>query len=38
MLTNPSRDGAYAHELESIGTLNVLAAAAAAGVGHVVLR
>jgi UDP-glucose 4-epimerase len=38
MLTNPRRDGAYAHELESIGTLNVLAAAAAAGVGHVVLR
>ena len=38
VLTNPRRDGAYAHELESIGTLNVLAAAAAAGVGHVVLR
>lgn len=37
-LTNPSRDGSYAHELESIGTLNVLAAAAAAGVGHFVLR
>ena len=36
--TNPRRDAAYAHELESIGTLNVLAAAAAAGVGHVVLR
>jgi len=38
VLTNPRRDGSYAHELESIGTLNVLAAAAAAGVGHVVLR
>lgn len=38
MLTDPSRDGTYGHELESIGTLNVLAAAAAAGVGHVVLR
>ena len=37
-LTDPRRDGAAAHELESIGTLNVLAAAAAAGVGHVVLR
>jgi len=37
-LTNPSRDGSFAHELESIGTLNVLAAAAAAGVGHFVLR
>jgi len=36
--TNPRRDGAYAHELESIGTLNVFAAAAAAGVGQVVLR
>lgn len=38
LLTNPSRDAARAHELESIGTLNVLAAAAAAGVEHVVLR
>jgi UDP-glucose 4-epimerase len=37
-LTNPRRDSAYAHELESIGTLNVLAAAAAAGVGRVVMR
>jgi UDP-glucose 4-epimerase len=37
-LTNPRRDTAYAHELESIGTLSVLAAAAAAGVGHVVMR
>ena len=33
-----ARDTTYAHELESIGTLNVLAAAAAAGVRHVVLR
>ena len=38
LFTNPRRDTSYAHELESIGTLNVLAAAAAAGVGHVVLR
>lgn len=36
--TNPRRDGAYVHELESIGSLGLLAAAAAAGVGHVVLR
>jgi UDP-glucose 4-epimerase len=36
--TSPRRDTDYAHELESIGTLNLLAAAAAAGVGHVVLR
>lgn len=36
--TNPSRDAARSHELESIGTLTVLAAAAAAGVEHVVLR
>ena len=36
--TNPRRDSAYAHELESIGTLNLLAAAAAAGVKRVVLR
>ena len=36
--TNPRRDASYAHELESIGTLAVLAAAAAAGVEHVVLR
>ena len=36
--TNPRRDATYAHELESIGTLNLLAAAAAAGVRHVVLR
>jgi UDP-glucose 4-epimerase len=36
--TSPRKDTGYAHELESIGTLNVLAAAAAAGVRHVVLR
>lgn len=36
--TGPRRDTSYAHELESIGTLNLLAAAAAAGVRHVVLR
>jgi UDP-glucose 4-epimerase len=36
--TNPRRDSSYAHELESIGTLNLLAAAAAAGVPRVVLR
>jgi UDP-glucose 4-epimerase len=36
--TNPRKDTTYAHELESIGTLNVLAAAAAAGIRHVVLR
>jgi UDP-glucose 4-epimerase len=36
--TNPRRDKSYAHELESIGTLNLLAAAAAAGVSRVVLR
>src|SRR5262245_19524533 len=36
--TNPRRDATYAHELESIGTLNLLAAAAAAGVAHVTLR
>jgi UDP-glucose 4-epimerase len=36
--TNPQRDADYAHELESIGTLNLLAAAAAAGVPHVVVR
>ncbi len=36
--TSPRRDAGYAHELESIGTLNLLAAAAAAGVKHVVLR
>ena len=36
--TNPRRDTTYAHELESIGTLNLLAAAAAAGVSRVILR
>jgi UDP-glucose 4-epimerase len=36
--SNPQRDSGYAHELESIGTLNLLAAAAAAGVAHVVIR
>jgi UDP-glucose 4-epimerase len=36
--TNPRRDAAYAHELESIGTLHVVAAAAAAGVRHLVMR
>ena len=36
--TNPRRDSAHAHELESIGTLHLLAAAAAAGVAHFVLR
>jgi UDP-glucose 4-epimerase len=37
-LTSPRRDATYAHELESIGTLGVLAAAAAAGVRQVVQR
>jgi len=36
--TSPRRDSAYAHELESIGTLHLAAAAAAAKVGHLVLR
>ena len=36
--TNPRRDQSYAHELESIGSLSVLAAAAAAGVRQVVMR
>jgi UDP-glucose 4-epimerase len=36
--TNPRRDTTYAHELESIGTLAVFAAAAAAGVKRVVMR
>src|SRR5439155_23675876 len=35
---DPRRDAGYAHELESIGTLNLLAAAAAAGVRRVVMR
>jgi UDP-glucose 4-epimerase len=36
--TSPRRDATYAHELESIGSLNLFAAAAAAGVEHVILR
>jgi UDP-glucose 4-epimerase len=36
--TEPRRDTAYAHELESIGTLNLAAAAAAAGVSQLVVR
>ena len=36
--TTPRRDPAYAHELESIGTLHLAAAAAAAGVRHLLLR
>jgi UDP-glucose 4-epimerase len=36
--TNPRRDTTHAHELESIGTLNLLAAAAATGVPRVVMR
>ena len=36
--TTPRRDGAYAHELESIGTLHIAAAAAAGGVKHLLLR
>lgn len=36
--TNPHRDSSHAHELESIGSLNLFAAAAAAGVRHVVMR
>jgi len=36
--TNPQRDKTYAHELESIGTLNLFAGAAAAGVKRVVMR
>jgi UDP-glucose 4-epimerase len=36
--TSPRRDATHAHELESIGTLGVLSAAAAAGVRHVFLR
>ncbi len=37
-LTNPRRDSSYAHELESLGTLSLMAAAAAAGVKQVMLR
>ncbi len=36
--TTPRRDQAYSHELESIGTLHLAAAAAAGGVRHLVLR
>ena len=36
--TDPQRDAEYAHEVESIGTLHLMAACAAAGVGHVVQR
>ena len=36
--TNPARDATYAHELESIGTLSLMAAAAAAGVSQVLVR
>ena len=36
--TTPRRDAAYSHELESIGTLHLAAAAAAAGVRHLLLR
>jgi UDP-glucose 4-epimerase len=36
--TNPRRDRVRAHELESLGTLNLLAAAAAAGVERVLIR
>jgi UDP-glucose 4-epimerase len=36
--TNPQRDTSYAHELESIGTLSVFAAAAAAGLSQVLMR
>jgi UDP-glucose 4-epimerase len=36
--TNPRRDASYSHELESIGTLHLAAAAAAAGLKHLVLR
>jgi len=36
--TSPRRDSTLAHELESIGTLNLLGAAAAAGIDHFVMR
>ena len=36
--TSPRRDAAYAHELESIGTLHLAAASAAAGVKHLLVR
>jgi UDP-glucose 4-epimerase len=36
--TDPRRDTTYSHELESIGTLNLMGACRAAGVKHVVQR
>jgi UDP-glucose 4-epimerase len=36
--TDPRRDTEYSHELESIGTLHLMGACAAAGVTHVVQR
>jgi UDP-glucose 4-epimerase len=36
--TDPRRDAEYSHELESIGTLHLMGACAAAGVSHVVQR
>jgi UDP-glucose 4-epimerase len=36
--TTPRRDPAYSHELESIGTLHLAAAAAAGGVRHLIVR
>jgi UDP-glucose 4-epimerase len=36
--TDPRRDTSYSHELESIGTLNLIGACSAAGVKHVVQR
>jgi UDP-glucose 4-epimerase len=36
--TDPRRDTSYSHELESIGTLNLVGACSAAGVKHVVQR
>jgi len=38
LFTSPQRDKTHAHELESIGSLSVFAAAAAAGVKHLLLR
>jgi UDP-glucose 4-epimerase len=36
--TDPRRDASYSHELESIGTMNLMGACTAAGVKHVVQR
>jgi UDP-glucose 4-epimerase len=36
--TSPRRDRSHSHELESIGTLALFGAAAAAGISHVVMR